>query len=315
MRKRTSFAAGIFLAGLSLGLFVLSWFLFEAGKPGAPEFSDARTDYGVDAGVRVYLPSAAGVKSINTKVYFKDVAGETSEDIEVTIWRDPSPRTRTAVVEIREAARLAPDDLERSLTDFFQSRTTSVIVSSNGNQYLISREDPADRTWTIRVSGRMRVPALTIENSRTSFVSPKFGDVRFCSFLSDGSTTEPVDVERFRDEYFCDVGPEFSSSVEMQIEGYLRRATRLDYSEPDPAEAEGTTLRWQTNEPDLGFRARASYADIGTEASVQRYLFASGVVVGLAAAAAPISVELLRGPLSELGKRIRRKGAQARETQ
>jgi hypothetical protein len=305
-----SIVSGVGLLVLSLLLFGVAWVMFDKGKPGAPEFADAQVDYGVDPGVQIYLPSAFDPTKVATTVYFKETKDGTREDIKVDVIGDALKRQRiTIVIELREAARFIPADLAHSSTD----DETVTAVSRNGNQYIIATLDGRGRLGVegLQVSGRMQIPALNTENSRTSFASPKFGSVRFCDFLqtSPPATQQtPIDVENFADPYPCDSNsarnrgrsltdlaknPPFKAPVALEIEGYLRRATRLDFYSPSPPSNEGTNLRWSTDDSDGEFRVRASYVDIGEEANVQRYLFISGVVVGLAAAIAPIAWPLV----------------------
>lgn len=310
----SSSVTDVILVVLSIALFVLAWALFEAGKPGSPIFSDALPTYGVNSGVNLYLPKSPGFSRIATTVYLKEVSGYTNEDIAIEILGDNN--NYTAVLELREAARIVPDDLKASLQKWAKPGYASVVNSTNGNQYLIARS-PGEDVWTLHLSGRMLTPALNTEQSRTSFVSPKYGNVEFCQFLPGARSRESsstVDVESFRNEYICDYSPkdpstvfdpEFPHSVDMEIEGYLTRAARLDYTDPPPSmSGQGTALHWHTDDPQLGFRARASYSDLAEEADEQRYIFASGVVAGIASAGIPSIIALLSGRLGKLSKKL-----------
>ena len=310
-RAWPSLVSGVGLLVASFVLFGVAWVMFDKGKPGAPEFADARANYGVDPSVRIYLPSAFDPTKVETTVYFKESQDGTYEDITVTVVGDALKRQRvTIIIELREAARFIPADLAQAST----TDGTMTAVSRKGNQYIIASLEGAGRLGVegLQISGRMQIPALKTENSRTSFVSPKFGSVQFCDFLEASPPAiqqTPIDVEAFIDPYVCDSqsarnrgrsltdlakNPPFTTPVTLEIEGYLRRATRLDFYSPSPPSNDGTKLHWSTEESQGAFRVRASYVDIGAEASVQRYLFISGVVVGLAAAIAPLAPPLLK---------------------
>lgn len=288
MSRRVAYMLGGLLTVVSISLFVIAWATFEAGKPGAPPFADARPDYGVEAGMKLYVPPEAEISSVDTTVYFRDNSGTTHVDVEIFIIGDSLAQLAfPAVIEFREGARMHTGGRSKLTIDRVPA---AVVVSRSGAQYIMLRigGENKESFATVDVSGDLQISAMTTENSRTNFASPKFGDVRECDFLGPG-----MDVDTFADEYACNIDLLMKASVELKIEGFRRAATRLDYVEPDPADGGGTTLQWRTDNPDLGFRARASWADIAQEANVQRYLFASGVIVGIGTAVAPAAVQLL----------------------
>jgi hypothetical protein len=302
--ERSKLLVGGGLAVLTLVLLALSWWTFESGKPGAPPFADARSDYGVDAGVRVYFPPGTGVKRVELQAFYRDDSGVTRQDLELRFVFGQPVRARIPIyVELREGARLIDDGSQRVQIN---GSPVDVQESRAGAQYVFFwlTSDGA-LAPAFQLSGELRIAALNTENSRSSFVSPKLGEICLYSLVDPG-----VDVEELTDRYVCEVGSDPMSRVEILVEGFLRTATRLDYVQPDPAEGEGTALRWVSDDADGGFRARASYVDIGQEADVQRYLFASGIVVGLAAAIAPAAVQLLAGGLTDMRRRRGREAAE-----
>lgn len=282
---------GIILAATSAGLFATAWYMFDAGRPGAPPFSDTRPDYGFETGVAVYVPDSVGIKSVAVSADYKHNPVNERETLQGVTVRASGfgPRREEpffAIIELEDGAQM----------DHIESTEPGLSIRNLANQQLlvVQLEDFRE----IRVSGVMRIPALNTENSRTNFVSPRVGAVNRCDFLTTVSpaATPRIPFERWNDAISpCDSSGDIDGSASVEIVDLYRTAPRLDYVVPEPI-GEPDSLQWKSDDAGLGLRVRASYVDINREAIVQRLLFLSGVIIGLAAACAPYAVErILRG--------------------
>ena len=291
--------SGLILLVASVVLLVLAWWLFQAGAPGAPDFPDAKPNYGQNSGTRLYLPASISLSEVDTQVNFRDRDGVTVQEITISTWKKDVPEGFFfAVLELREGARM--DNIRY---EGFASSTYKLDIaeSVSGYQYIVIPLDFSVRG--AQLVGDMEISAINSENSRTSFVSPKFGSIRRCASIpqpSDGSIFDapPIDFSELAAPFNgpCVVDVPLQSKVSIAVVGLSRSATRIDYSDPIPAvekDLRTSSISYSTDEADEGFRARASYVDINREASVQRFLFIAGILVGLAAACAPPAGQLL----------------------
>lgn len=314
---------GICLLLVTFALGVASWGLYDAGQPGAPLFADDRNDYGIDAGVTLYVPIQARIQKTSTKVNFVKTGMGTRQDIEIAIYGGRQPETSSPtviVLEFREGARVDPKTVRSLASD----PHVDIIDARNGNQYLFFNFelDPGLLYYKIQISGEMVIPALAEENSKSAFVSPKYGEKKACASVLDGPAAEILQeaqggtwTDELQDTSTCSsIAVRSTDSVSIAVDGLTRYATRIDYSSPGP-DNDSDTLMFSTEtassgeEPSKGFRARASYVDINGEARVQRMFFLSGIAVGLATALGPGAISLLYNSVTaknSLGRRVAR---------
>lgn len=288
---------GLALALVSITLFLLAWALFEQGQPGAPAFADSRADYGLDSGVVIYLPEAEPVRSTSVSAEYRhDPAAEdqTIQRVTIDVTRSDDSRDEPffAMLELKDGARMntvryqAPDSPPAEVHELPDRQLIVIRLDHSGDG---------------AVSGVMRIPALSTENSRTNFVSPRIGDAYRCDFLPAGPATTPPQVPVARwlsgDPIPCGPSAAIPHAGGVEIVDLYRIAPRLDYVVPRPLDESGS-LKWHVDDAGEGLKVRASYVDINREAVVQRLMFLSGVIVGLAAGCAPYAMELMVGGFS-----------------
>jgi hypothetical protein len=306
------FVGGLLLMLAAVGLCVGSWQLYRIGQPGAPLFADDRVDYGRDSAATLFLPALSPVERVSTAVRFAEVPDGVRQEIAMTLERAataPQDLTVPAILILRDGARMQA--ISEASNDSYQGRRMGLRKTRTGEQYMaLEFHLPAGApTDTARVAGRMIVPALTRDNSRTSFVSPLFGDVRKCAssvFQAPvDRTPEDLDllVGRLLSPFHCldqrtvreRIADSAKSAVSISVAGSTRAATRIDYASPSPSEDANAVLQFRSEEARNGFRARASYVDLNGEARDQRLLFISGIAIGLASAIVPSALPLMWG--------------------
>ena len=303
------FLGGLLLTLVSIGLCVSSWQMYRTGQPGAPPFADDRVDYGRQSGTTLFLPALSPVERVSTTVRYGEIPEGLSQEIEIELERtEPAPTDVVvpAILIIRDGARM--DEISEATNDNYQGARMGLRTTRSGVQYMALEFRPGERrTDDALVTGRMIVPALTRDNSRTSFVSPRFGDVQKCAstiFQSGPNrAAEDLDVlvERLLDPFHCidertvreRLADSAKSSASITVTGLDRAATRVDYSSPSPDDDVDEVLHYQSDDARNGFRARASFVDLNDEARDQRLLFISGIAIGLASAIVPSALPLL----------------------
>ncbi|MET8139548.1 hypothetical protein ABZU32_04475 [Sphaerisporangium sp. NPDC005288] len=273
--------AGILLLTTAVSLCGLAWALFDAGRPGAPLSPHLRPDYGFDSDVTIYLPREAKLteSSLNVSYEKSQEPGHQDEWTQslALYWDTARANPFPVILEFRGGARI---DRPR----IGETKLQSVEL---GDRQLVLLDDSR------RLTGEMRIPPISAENSRIAFASPQVGSQMQCTGLAaathNGNLSGLTFAEWDRISSACDF-TDFKRYTQMVL--ILDEAPlRVDYLSVEPVEAGNTPgFSWKSEGELATLQVRASYVDVNGEAIAQRMLFLSGVVIGLAAACAPNAI-------------------------
>jgi hypothetical protein len=301
----------LFLASLLLG--TASWMLFDRGQPGTPLFADLRADYGFVSTVTVYLPASAPVTWSVHHVSYTRSDGPDGErtafqdlDLDLRLARTPT-RSLWVIVEFRGGSRM----------DRPESGDQPAETIELGDRQLVLLDIGKPARGVRSVSGRMRIPPISFENSRMSFASPTVGLQKACDGLDALTASGRLAGLTFARWVAVAEGcPDTDFSRQTFIVLPTGNSPlRVDYIDVDPVEAGSSPVfRWKAEGELAHLRVRSSFVDINGEAVAQRLLFLCGIAVGLATACAPYAIQSL--VVYAAGRRSRsRRSRRGRATQ
>ncbi|MFC4529995.1 hypothetical protein [Sphaerisporangium dianthi] len=276
--------AGTLLLVAAVLLCTLAWALFDAGRPGAPLSPHLRPDYGFDSDVTIYLPREAKLTNSSLNVSYEKSQEPGHQERwtqSLTLyWDTARAKPFPVILEFRGGARIDRPHIGNSDLESIEL----------GDRQLVLLDESR------RLSGEMRIPPISAENSRIAFASPEVGSQMRCTGLAaathNGDLSALTFAEWDRISSACDF-TDFKRHTTMVL--LLDEAPlRVDYLSVEPVEAGNTPgFSWRSEGDLATLRVRASYVDVNGEAIAQRMLFLSGIVVGLAAACAPNAVQSL----------------------